>query len=808
MLLYLSFLVLFSAFRTNRELYQHPIPVKYLSPEKLEERARNGKDVSPIGEITKSEKSGTFAWVFFGPQPILNEYWSGDTFASGRVSDILIDPHNPNIVYIAGAQGGVWKSEDGGTIWKPITDKLPSLASGALAMNPLNTNVIYYGTGEQHFSADSYYGDGLFKSLDAGTTWRKIANTSDVGNYISRIIVSPDDTNIVHLGSDMGYIRSIDGGNTWKSFLSTNWCTDLCIRSDSSSIIFAAIYQNGIYRSTDAGSTWTKLTNGLPTSGFYRINMAISNNAPRIIYASFVNSSGGLLGMYKTTDGGDNWVQLSNTPNYLGWQGWYDNCIVVDPLDSNRVYAGGVFPYASGYYGIIMTTDGGNNWTDITVASDGSQLHPDMHTLAIGGGYLWVGNDGGMWKTNSPGTTWINLNATLGIAQFYTLDFHPTDTTFIIGGTQDNGSVSYTGNYGWPQIMEGDGGPVAVDRFYPQYYYTTYVYMTYLTKWDNGVYVGDVTGPWTSDRASWCSGPLVADINTGNTLYAGTYRVWKTTNGGTSWDSISTDLTNGGVLRAITTAKGNSNIIYTGSSDGKIYFTDDGGANWYDRSPSGITNAIPNIILDPNDGGIGYICIEKRGGLNIFSTLDSGKTWQDITGDFPVNVKPLSMAVDFNLSPIYIFVGTDYGVYASSDTGTTWIKQDSLLPNAAVFAMKFDDGNDYLIAATHGRGMWRSKIYFNGVVSKRDKRINTSKFLTVPSISNNINVEFFTKTREYIDISIFDITGRKIQQIVKGNFTGIHSVKVDKNEIPSGIYFVYGKFNNTFIVKRIVIINP
>jgi photosystem II stability/assembly factor-like uncharacterized protein len=361
---------------------QRPI-VLQASNEELEMRASRTSDRIPIGPVfEKRSPLLQLNWAFLGPQPILNEYWSGDDDASGRISAIIVHPSNPDLLYLAGVQGGVWKSTDNGVNWSPISDQLSSIASGALTFDPFNPDIIYYGTGEQHYSGDSFYGDGMFKTTDAGVTWSKIALTSDVGSYIARTLVKPTDSNIIHVASDLGYIRSRDGGTTWNIELNPNHCNDIVISPGAPSTIFAGIRNDGIHKTTDDGANWTKMTNGLPVAGFRRINLAISFSDSNVVYASFVSTDGSLYGMYKTTDGGSSWFDLPNTPNYLRNQGWYDNCVIVDPTDANICYAGGVFPYGPGDYGMIKTTDGGNNWVDITIAIDGRQLHPDQHILA------------------------------------------------------------------------------------------------------------------------------------------------------------------------------------------------------------------------------------------------------------------------------------------------------------------------------------------------------------------------------------------------------------------------------------------
>lgn len=651
---------------------------------------------------------GTLLWQSLGPQPITNEYWSGGANASGRVSSIALHPTDVNIAYIGAAGGGVWKTTDGGQSWAPLTDQLSSLASGAVALDAASPDTVLYGTGEQHYSSDSLYGDGLFRSFDGGQNWSKIALKTDVGSYIARVAITPG---LLHVCSDRGYVRSIDDGATWSAFTlgGSAWCNDLVRSTAAPQTWFAGFYGVGIYKSIDDGASWTPLGGGLPTSGFQRINLAMSNSSADIVYASLIAPSGSLFGMYKTTNGGVSWTQLTATPNYVCTQGWYDNGMAVSPTNANILYAGGVFSYCSG--GIARTANGGGSWSYVTVGTNGSQVHPDQHYFAFGpDGTLWVASDGGVWKTSNSGASWTNLNQGLSTAQLYTVGVHLNDASFLVSGTQDNGTLQYQGALAWPQVVGGDGGPVAVEWSTPSRYFTTYVRMSPLYRWLRPlVSQGTVTGPWSGDRASWANGPLIVDPNVANTLLAGTHRVWQTTNSGTNWAAISPDLTSGGHLRALAFAATDSNVIYSGSSDGRVYVTLNRGTTWLLRStgvPAG--RAVPDIVVSPTDPLTAFLAVDQPTGARLLHTVDAGVSWQDVTGTLPGGVRAMAMDVDFAGGVIYL--GTDYGVYSTNDGGERWVPEAMGLPSVAVYDVQVDEANRLLVAATHGRGMWRASL--------------------------------------------------------------------------------------------------
>ncbi len=777
-----------------------PVPPPRLSLEELTARAYTRPDRVPAHTVFLRDafnRQRPSEWTFLGPQPIVDEFWSGFASASGRVTAIAIDPTNPNIVYIGGAQGGIWKSTDGGATFQPLTDHLSSLSTGSIAIFPGDPNIIYYGTGEQHFCAVCYYGDGLFKSMDGGNTWVKTAGKDTVGAYIAKVLVDPSEPNLVHLVSDRGYLRSRDGGYTWEATLTVGWGSDLIMMPDNPAVLIAAMIGSGLWKSTDTGRTWTQLTSGLPSSGFQRINIAVSPSHPNILYASFISNGGSLLGLYKSTDRGNTWFLLPNTPNYVGRQGWYDNCIIVHPTNPDIVFAGGVFPFDSSYYGLIRSMDGGNTWQDVTFGLNGVQLHPDIHTLAFGpDGALWVGTDGGVWKSYDLGNTWFNMNATLGITQFYTVAISP-DTSVsmpddILGGTQDNGTVYWSGSLAWNQRDMGDGGPVLYDWASPNIYYTTYVLMRYFTKWDNGVYIGDVTGGWTNDRVSWANAPVVMDPNQPHVIYVGTHRVWKSPDGGNSWTVISGDLTDSaGYLLAIAVAQGNSNLILTGSSNGILYRTIDGGTTWI-RLDTAIAlfggSAITELWMDPANLAIVYLSVDRNSGGRVYVSQDTGTTWIDITGDLPEGLRAQSLAVDFSQDPPVLYLGTDYGVWVSIDGGSHWIKQTDV-PNVAVFDIAIQEDLKVVVAATHGRGMWMRPLIEVPPVSAplTDFSGSTHPVLQVyPAVSGTgwFTVQVTGSGR----IEVFNLSGERVRQIPISQ--GRHTVRLSLADLPEGVYFL------------------
>ncbi len=689
-------------------------PPKFTPPEELLDRLRGVREGAAVGArfgaglLGAQQVQVTPDWAALGPAPITAEYWSGNAPASGRVNSMVVDPRDGNVAYAAAAYGGVWKTIDGGALWTPMTDGLSTLASGALALDPLDPDVVWYGTGEQNFAIDSYYGDGLFRSPDGGATWTKVAGTGAVGSYIARVVIHPSTPGTMFVASDRGVVRSLDGGANWAVTLGVNFCTDLVQNPANPNILYAAMLQTGIYRSIDGGANWSPLAGGLPVSGFFRINLAISPSQPQVLLAGFDNSSNyHLLGLYRSSNGGDKWTLLPTTPDYLGGQGFYNHVLAFDPADSSVSFAAGVYPYNSSTFGIVRTITAGASWADVTKGLD-NWVHPDFHALAFGpDGRMWAGTDGGVWRTADRGAHWTNLNTTLSTVQFYTIALQPGGTR-IIGGTQDNGTLQYTGISSWPQVVAGDGGPVDFNRTSTSVLYTSYVQLNPLYRGTTtGSTVTNITGPWAGDRASWANGGLAVDPNGGSTLVAGTYRVWRTTNDGMGWSSISGDLTGGaGVIRSLAIATGAPSTVAATTSDGRVQITNNL-STWSRRDTGLPAITLPALVINPADPNDLVVCAALVDGPRVFRSGDQGATWSDVTGDLPAGKQVNTVAADFRPTPHAYYLGTNTGVYGSADGGVHWSLAGASLPATAVLGLAVDPGHDVMVAATHGRGMWK-----------------------------------------------------------------------------------------------------
>lgn len=687
----------------------------------------------------------TTSWTPLGPQPVSTPFTYGNV--SGRIAAIAVDPGNPSVVYIGAAQGGVWKSTNGGTSWSALTDTQPSLAVGSIAIDPNNTNIIYVGTGEQNFAQDSYYGAGILKSIDGGSTWTQLTGTG-VGfvppgsdpTFIGGVAVEPGNSDVVLAAVGLagninfgqtGYVaRSTDGGSTWTKVLTATGNTAANVvffDPTNGSVAYAAIQNKGVYRSADGGATWTFLagtgSNVFPTTNVGRIALAIAPSSPTTLYASVGIPFSTLLGIWKTTDSGANWTKVSGTLQYCPeGQCWYNNAIAVDPANANVVYAGGDINPSTGSTQVYRSTDGGSTWA---LVPNNNQLHPDLHALTFSadGSILYVGNDGGAWKTTTPTAasfSWTNLNSTLEITQFYAnLGIHPTNAQIIFGGTQDNGVESSTATVTWDEVDCGDGSSAAID-----YNHTSTVYdnchginiFKSTTGGGSGSFTSAQSGITAGERTAF-SPPLVIDPVNPSILYFGTFRIYQTTNGASSWTAISPDLTGGdgtffGNIASIAVAKSNNNVVYVGMNDGKAQVSTNAlsgaSSTWTNISAGLPGRAVTAIAIDPTNAANVFVTTSGFGTGHVFQSTNSGTTWTNISGNLP-NIPVNAIVFDPDIANT-LYIGTDVGVMKTSDGGTTWSTLVTGLPNVAVLALGLQESNRLLFAGTHGRGVWELSI--------------------------------------------------------------------------------------------------
>jgi photosystem II stability/assembly factor-like uncharacterized protein len=712
--------------------------------------------------------------------------WSeaGPTNIPGRITDLAIHPNYPNTIYAGAACGGVFKSTDNGVSWTPIFDIQGTPSIGALAVHPNDPQILYVGTGEANSSGDSYSGTGIYKSTNGGSTWTHMG--LDSSYHIGRIAINPQNPEIVYVAvsgklfgtnPERGIYKSTNGGVTWeqKLFVSDSTAAvDVALNPSHPETLYAAMWErirrsqqrksggltSAIYKSTNGGNTWYRLTNGLPAQAdtIGRIGLSVSASSPNVVYAIYSDHPGDFMGVYKSTNYGESWTRTNDgaLQGFLGGFGWYFGNIRVDPTDPNRVFVLGMDLYRS--------TNGGSSWSEV-----GSSVHVDHHAMFISPSdhnRVYLGCDGGIYLSTNGGTAW-NLCINQPSTQFYAINLDYLNPQRLYGGTQDNGTLrTLTGaTNDWEEIFGGDGFYCNVDYtnsnvIYAEYQNGNLVKSTNLGySWD---YVMDGIN-YSGDRHNWCT-PVIMDPVNHNILYYGSNRLYKTTNGGGWWNAISGDLTNGpgsgnltyGTITTIDVAPSNAQVIYVGTDDANVWVTKNGGGNWT-KIIAGLPNRwITRVTVDPYADSIAYVTLSgyKSGSSlpHIYRTTNYGNTWQSISSNLPE--APINdMIVDLE-NPSVLYVGSDVGVYVSENLGGSWAPLGTNLPITTVHDLAFHQPTRFLVAGTHGRSMFSCHL----VPSDTLHGLQVTAGDDVNSINaNEVEVMFFLQNTGLV-VDTFDVT--------------------------------------------------
>lgn len=686
----------------------------------------------------------------------------GPAIAGGRVSSVAGVAGKPGVYYIGSAGGGVFKTTDGGAHWEPIFTDQASSSVGAIAVAPSNPGLIWVGTGEANPRNDITDGRGVFLSSDGGHSW-KFMGLADAGQ-ISKIAVdpgNPDNVFVAVLGhawapnAERGIFKTTDGGKSWKKVLFVNdstGCADLAMEPGNPEVLFAAMWQvrrypwklesggpgSGLYRSTDGGQSWTKLTKGLPDGPYGRIAVAVAPSNPKRVYA-LIEAQKGML--WESNDYGDEWTAVSDS-HQLDVRPFYFSRMAVSPDDENRIY------FLS--FQIVESDDGGKHARNI-----GRHVHPDHHALWIDPAdpaRMILGNDGGVYLSHDGGRSW-KFQDDIPIGQFYMVAADHATPFNLCGGLQDNNawcgpsnSLSRAGITGgdWFVVAGGDGEYAVPAPSDPTIIYadsqngsiTRTDTKTHLSRYLRP-YIPGVEDEKPADlkyRFNWTS-PIAVSATDANDVWLGGNVLFHSTDGGEHWTVASPDLTRndkskqqltGGDINldvsgaetydtvlCITISPSDPKVLWVGSDDGLVHVTRDGGRTWDD-----VTKAIPRapawarifqIGVSPREAGTAYVTIDAHmlddRRAYAYKTTDYGKSWRSIAGGLPPDT-PVHVIREDPRLPGFLVAGTDTGLFYSHDGGGSWIPIKGEFPTAPVWDVKFaGDGGD-LVVATHGRGLF------------------------------------------------------------------------------------------------------
>ncbi len=669
--------------------------------------------------------------------------WSalGPGNIGGRIRSLILRPSNPDEMLVGAVSGGVWKSTDGGAHWTPKNDDGEFLAIGCMANYG---DIVYAGTGEGWNNFEATFGGGIWKSTDFGETWELLPSTLSNDGWdfrnVRQIRISPNGTvyavtfayNKRDNGGDYydngGLWKSTDAGNSWTK-ISNEQMTNYYNGSDmlviSENVLLFATYAGWIYRTTDGGTNWTKITNGLPrVSDYNRIALGQDPNSPETVYAVFSSWNGdGLRGVFRSTNGGASWTQLENPPrlpstrmnSYLWRQGWYDNVIAINPFNSNHIYLGGVE--------MVRSTDGGNTWEQVAYGYPRygePVLHVDHHAIVFHPdfpGVIFDCNDGGIYKTTDSGASWLSLNNNLEITQFHggAVSY---DGDVFQGGTQDNGHLKYTGGTDWTEIFGGDGGYAAISQTDSKICFEEYVYLDIHISFDGGeTWWRAIDGLDDANNSSETLfiAPYAMNPDNSQIMVAGSDNVWFSNDLAENWTASSGQFTDGKVSAVAVFGATPPYLSLAGTTDGRVFkCTNITGNNdeWTEITPPGNNGAwVRRLTVDPNDYDKIYAVYSgyNNDGItptkHVWYSPDQGENWRDISGNLP-DVPVHSIIVNPSDGET-LYIGTETGVYQTTDRGTNWIKAGSGMPDyVPVYELVLQKGTNRIFAFTHGRGVF------------------------------------------------------------------------------------------------------
>jgi photosystem II stability/assembly factor-like uncharacterized protein len=676
----------------------------------------------------------------------------GPAITSGRIAAIDGLHSNPNVLYVGSASGGVWKTTNAGTSFKPIFDK-HSQSIGAVTIDQSRADTIWVGTGESWTRNSVSIGTGVYKTTDAGDTWKMVGLENS--ERIARIIVDPKNSDVVYVAAtghlwdsndERGVYKTSDGGKTWQRALFVDkdtGCADLAIDPQDSNIVYAAMWQfrrkayfftsggpsSGLYKSVDAGKTWKKLSKGLPEGELGRIALAVAPNRPNLVYASVEAKKSGI---YRSDDLGESWTRVSGSPSATG-RPFYFSRMLIDPKDYKRIYKAD--------YSIALSTDGG-----VSFASRGGRAHGDFHDVwvnPIDTSQVYVATDGGVYVSHDRASS-FRFMGNIPVAQFYHVSFDLERPYNVYGGLQDNGSwmgpSSKPGgiqNKDWRNVGFGDGFHVWADPLDKDIIYSEFQGGQILRVHKA---LGEIK--WVKPlpkqgepkyRFNWNT-PIALSPTNPRVLYIGAQFLFRTTNRGESWERLSPDLTtndpakqkqdeSGGLsldnssaenhctITAIAESPLDEKAIWAGTDDGNLQVTRDGGKTWANVGADiqGLPKNTWCTSIEPSrfDRGTAYVTFDGHytGDMKpyVYKTSDFGKTWKALATD---SIKGYAHVVrEDRVNRDLLFVGTELGLFVSLDGGAQWVQFTGNVPQVAVRDIAIHPREHDLILATHGRGV-------------------------------------------------------------------------------------------------------
>ncbi len=760
-------------------------------------------------------------WQSIGPNNI-----------GGRSLCMAFSPTDTATLYMGSASGGLWKSVTGGlgaNAWTLIETGYPSLAVSSIAIDSASPQTMYIGTGESYgyqYSLNGLdirvtrgmYGIGILKTTNGGTSWTKSLDWSyNNQRGVWNVILNPKNRNTVYAATTEGVWKSINAGATWFQVLNYQMAMDMEINPADTSVLYVSIgnltnnvpnANVGIYKSTNAGTSWTKLTGGLPASWTGKTTIELYKGNPDFVYASIANDLS-YVGYYSSTNAGTSWT-LKGTGVGIGNQGWYNNAHMVKANDPNQIVVGTIDLVKSVNGGTSFTTK--SNWSAWNTgatppgqpeSSSSNFAHADHHYFIsnpLDPNKLYCITDGGLYRSNDFGETYYSCNGGYVTSQFYASFANSMqDSIFCLGGLQDNRSAFYQGTTAWYKTFVGDGFTCAINSQNDNICYTEYSYGDIYRSNNRGVSWSNIGPPGAGNAANYCfAAPFISTRANPNIMYVGGTNLYKSTTGSGSWVSV-------GILGAkalsMDASATSSDTVYIGtipvvnSQDAKIYKLT--GNTLTDVSGGQIPNRYPtDIHVNPNNSMIVYATFGGFGTGHVYRTTNGGSSWQNISGNLP-DIPHQTVCID----PLYqqnIYVGNDLGVYVSTNAGANWFTFATGMPYALVFDLTVVNTSRNIRATTHGSGIYERDLIENPIGIEPVSNEIPKQFSLSQNYPNPFNpttkikfsIPFVGADPRAVSLNIYDISCRLVKTILQKNLKpGSYEITFDASGLASGVYF-------------------
>lgn len=700
----------------------------------------------------------------------------------GRINVVKQDPKDKNTIYAGAPAGGFWKSKDGGKTWKTTTDGLPQIGVSAIAVDYNNTDIIYIATGDD--DAGDSLSMGVFKSTDGGETWEQTGlNPSNAPIVMSDLYIDPKDSNKLWAATTNGVYRSVDAGKSWTSTMNGQNVKDIKIKPGDTNTIYAAT-QSTVYKSTNSGESFTKSNSGLP-SGVERIVLDVTPANPEVVYALCTTRTR-LKGLYKSSNSAGSFKSITTSGLIDSQQSWYDLGLGVSNKDENIVFTGelNVWKGTNGSFKKI------NDWAQPTGRA---YTHADIHFIRYYDGVLYVGSDGGVFRSTNDGSSFTDITKGIQNGQFYRISVAKGNVSKIVGGLQDNGGYGNSGR-NWNNWYGADGMDVAVDPTNDNKFYG------FIQQGQN-IYVSNDAGQSKSSEANgptkgnWIT-PLT--MNAKGELYAGYSSLYKYSG---SWQKVGRLAGNADYLEIDDL---NVNNMYVAVKTG-LYKSTDKGKSF--KSLKSFASPVSSIEVHNEDSNTIYVTtkgIKKRlqkaeSYGKVFVSKDGGSTFTDITGDLP-NVTKNIIRHEPKDGDNSLYLGTSLGMFTYNDNTKKWVPFTKGLPNTAVSDIEINTNSNKIVISTYGRGVWMSDLDSGLSVTNFDLG---NAFKVYPNPSRGVfNIK--SSINNSVNFEVYDVTGKLI--LSKTNVTfGNDEYALDLSGVSKGVYFLEINESNNSATKKLIV---